>query len=241
MLPPGWHYDDDTGALMRDVVHRMGRRCRNWDYCGKGTYQITMTLADRKSCALGRLGHDARKGAFVALSALGREIEALMWRMGDFTPEIDVLGVCVMPDHVHWVLRVVRRLPARKPLGLALRGFKGGATTCYWRRLAEAQRGGAGGAPGLKSPGPLFAEGFVDTILFDEAARAHALAYLADNPRRLWEKRAHPGLFTVLRDLPVPLGGGFVGHFAAIGNHNLLKAHAILQVQCSRRFFASRS
>ena len=24
MLPPGWHYDDDTGALMRDVVHRMG-------------------------------------------------------------------------------------------------------------------------------------------------------------------------------------------------------------------------
>ena len=247
MFPPGWHYDDDTGALMRDVVHRMGRRCRNWDYCGKGTYQITMTLADRKSCALGRLGHDARKGAFVALSALGREIEALMWRMGDFTPEIDVLGVCVMPDHVHWVLRVVRRLPARKPLGLALRGFKGGATTCYWRhlgfsaeaqRVAEAQRGGAGGAPGLKSPGPLFAEGFVDTILFDEAARAHALAYLADNPRRLWEKRAHPGLFTVLRDLPVPLGGGFVGHFAAIGNHNLLKAHAILQVQCSRRFFA---
>lgn len=36
----------------------------------------------------------------------------------------------------------------------------------------------------------------------------------------------------------MPLGGGFVGHFAAIGNHNLLKAHAILQVQCSRRFFA---
>lgn len=161
MLPPGWHYDDDTGALMRDVVHRMGRRCRNWDYCGKGTYQITMTLADRKSCALGRLGHDARKGAFVALSALGREIEALMWRMGDFTPEIDVLGVCVMPDHVHWVLRVVRRLPARKPLGLALRGFKGGATTCYWRRLgfsaeaqrvAEAQRGGGGRCAGAEKP-----------------------------------------------------------------------------------------
>ena len=238
MFPPGWHYDEDTGALMRDVIHRMGRRCRNWDYCGKGTYQITMTLADRKSCALGRLEHDARKGAFVALSALGREIETLMWRMGDFTPEIDVLGVCVMPDHVHWVVRVVRRLPAGKPLGLALRGFKGGATKCHWRHLgfsAEAQRGGA---PGLKSPGPLFAEGFVDTILFDEAAVAHALAYLADNPRRLWEKRAHPELFTVLRDLPVPLGEGFVGHFAAIGNHTLLKAHAILQVQCSRRFFA---
>ena len=65
-----------------------------------------------------------------------------------------------------------------------------------------------------------------------------SLAYLADNPRRLWEKRAHPELFAVLRDLPVELGRGLVGHFAAIGNHHLLKASSILQVQCSRSFFA---
>ena len=76
------------------------------------------------------------------------------------------------------------------------------------------------------------------TILFDDKAVASALGYLADNPRRLWEKQAHPELFTDLRDLPVDLGGGFTAHFAAIGNHHLLKAHSILQVQCSRRFFA---
>lgn len=84
----------------------------------------------------------------------------------------------------------------------------------------------------------LWAEGYVDTILFDAAAIENELAYLADNPRRLWEKRAHPELFTMLRDLPIELDAGFTGHFAAIGNHNLLKAHSILQVQCSRRFFA---
>ncbi len=127
-LPPGWHYDEDTGAQMRDVIRRMGRRCRNWDYCGKGAYQITLTLADRKSRLLGRLCFDERKGAFASLSALGAQIEALMRRLPAFTPEIDVLGVCVMPDHVHWVVRVVRRLPPKKPLGIALRGFKGGAT-----------------------------------------------------------------------------------------------------------------
>ncbi len=33
-------------------------------------------------------------------------------------------------------------------------------------------------------------------------------------------------------------GTGISAHFAAIGNHHLLKAHPILQVQCSRRFFA---
>ena len=102
--PPGWHYDDDTGALMRDVIHRMGRRCRNWDYCGKGVYLITITLADRRSRALGRLCHDKARGAFVAMSALGAQIEALMWRMPEFSPEIEVLGVMVMPDHIHWAL-----------------------------------------------------------------------------------------------------------------------------------------
>lgn len=54
-LPPGWHYDEDTGAIMRDVIHRMGRRCHKWDYCGKGTYLITMTLADRSKPLFGQL------------------------------------------------------------------------------------------------------------------------------------------------------------------------------------------
>jgi len=162
-----------------------------------------------------------------------------MWRMGEFTPEVEVLGVRVMPDHIHWVLKVGRRLPLKKPLGIAIRGFKGAATKLYWAHLgfsAEAQPGAAV-ASGLKSPGSLFAEGYVDNILFDEQAVANSLAYLNDNPRRLWEKLTHPELFAALRDLPVELGG-FVGHFAAIGNHNLLKAHSILQVQCSRRLFA---
>lgn len=83
----------------------------------------------------------------------------------------------------------------------------------------------------------LWSEGYVDTILFDEQAIANELAYLADNPRRLYEKLAHPELFSVLRDLPVMLGD-YIGHFAAIGNHNLLKSQSIIQVQCSRRFFA---
>ena len=136
--PPGWHYDDDTGALMRDVIHRMGRRCRNWDYCGKGVYLITITLADRRSRALGRLCHDKARGAFVAMSELGAQIEALMWRMPEFSPEIEVLGVMVMPDHIHWVLRV-----ARRPMGgrwLFSRGAAG--------------RSGAGGCAGAEKPRP---------------------------------------------------------------------------------------
>ena len=257
MLPPGWHHDDDTGALMRDVVHRMGRRCRNWDYCGKGTYQITMTLADRKSCALGRLGHDARKGAFVALSALGREIEALMWRMGDFTPEIKPLFCQLMPDHLHAILEVTR--PMAKPLGNAIGGFKTGCEKIYRelalsaqdkapsakRELNGAWAAGGGRAcsvPEARASGVprLWAAGFQDSILFRAGQLDAMFNYLRDNPRRLAVKRLFPDLFRAVAALRRPLPSlGVVGAFAALGNRFLLD-RPLVQVQVSRRDFAYR-
>ncbi len=209
---------------MRDVIHRMGRRCRNWDYHGRGTYLITMVLADRSKPIFGQLTGANPDAAAIALSPLGLAIDAHLRRISEFTPEIEVLGVQVMPDHIHVVLRVNRRMA--KPLGIALRGFKGGASKIFWGQsavgTADAKR-------------PLFAEGFVDNILGDGEAVANALRYLADNPRRLWEKRAHPELFRVLCD--VEAAGG---RFAAIGNRALLKAPHIYQVQVSRSFFSYR-
>lgn len=249
-LAPGWRYDEETGALMRDVIHRMGRRCRNWDYCGRGVYQITITLADRKSRALGRLCHEPARGAWVELSETGRLVEAALAELPRQWPGVEILGNVIMPDHLHFAVAV--RARQKKPFGAIVGSFKSKATS-RWLDLTGRARPGAtsqaeagargaralpGGAPCASARAPkLWSEGYVDNILFDAQAQANSLAYLADNPRRLWEKLAHPELFTVLRDLPVDLGG-FAGHFAAIGNHNLLKAYAILQVQCSRRFFA---
>lgn len=122
VAPPGWHYDEDTGAWMRDVIHRMGRRCRNWDYCGKGAYQITITLADRKSRALGRLRYEEGRGAFVGLSELGRLVEGVFAELPQQWAGVEILGLQIMPDHLHVVLTVRSR--QRKPLG-AIVGYKG--------------------------------------------------------------------------------------------------------------------
>ena len=221
---------------MRDVIHRMGRRCRNWDYRGKGVYQITITLDDRRSQALGRLGHEEKRGAFVELSELGRLVEGVLSELPNQWLGVEVLGVQIMPDHLHVVLAVRGR--QRKPLGAIVGSFKSKATSRWLDLLGRTRPSAIGESCASARVPKLWAEGYVDTILFDESAVANALSYLADNPRRLWEKRAHPELFTVLRDLSVDLGQGRIGHFAAIGNHYLLKAHSILQVQCSRRFFA---
>lgn len=238
--PPGWHVDPDTGAWMRDTIHHMGRRCLNWDYCGLGVYHITLVLNDRARPWLGTLVGASAGTAAIAPSELGRRVAAHFRRLPEFTPEVEVLGLQLMPEHLHAVLRVTRRL--KKPLGECLRGFKIGATKIArelgllssfdGRELARAedQRGKG-----------LFADGFVDVILHDARAIESELTYIRDNPRRLWEKRAHPELFKVLRDLRWSLsidGQARTAHFAAIGNQSLLRAPTILQVQCSRSYFA---
>lgn len=178
-LPPGWHVDPDMGAWMRDVIHQMLRRCRNWDYLGLGVYLITLVLNDRSKPLLGRLAADRPE---IVLTELGRAVERHFLRIPEFTPEIEVLGVQIMPEHLHGVLRVNRRLA--KPLGEHLRGFKIGVTKIA-RGLGACSRvggvcsgidAGAQGVGRARGHG-LFADGFVDTILGGEKAIAQGLAY----------------------------------------------------------------
>ena len=252
-IPPGWHLDEESGCLVRDTIHRMGRRCRNWDYHGTGCYLVTMTLRDRSRPALGACSRIDARARFVP-SELGARIEAHARRIPEFSPEIEVLGLQLMPDHLHAVLRVRRRMA--KPLGEHLRGFKIGCTKIY-RAMEEVLAHGCARATDSRMDARaqrgqgLFADGFVDAILFDEAAVERGLAYMADNPRRLLEKREHPEYFHVVRRLEVrpregedsrmdarAQGDARALWFAALGNRDLLNVPELLQVQCSRKDFA---
>ena len=174
---------DENGALRRETIHRMGRRCRNWDYRCDAVYLITLVLADRSRPILGRLVIDEPKvlargrssatvgvtattasaavdpetvKAHIELSELGRLIEDHWRKIGEFTPEIKPLTLQLMPEHLHGVLWVRRNM--KKPLGDALRGFKSGATKIYRAWLAEQglpEDGRVQLATGEVAPSPL--------------------------------------------------------------------------------------
>ncbi len=177
--------------------------------------------------------------AFIALSPAGEAVFAEFRRIGEHHPEIKPLYMQVMPDHVHFIIQVMR--PMARPLGQAIAGFKGGSSK------AAIGKGG------------LWAEGFKDSILFHEGQLDAMFNYLRDNPRRLAVKQRMPEFFRVRNDicLALPrhgrelprqaLGGattgqtamsGFAAHFSAIGNLFLLDSPSIIQVQCSRADFA---
>ena len=227
------------GEVRRETVHRMTRRCADWDYRQRAIYMITLVQADRARPRLGRLVIDDPKAppeavaAYVEPSELGAAILAHWRRLGDFAPEVKPLFCQLMPDHLHAIVEVTR--PMAKPLGNVIGGFKTGCEKIY-RELALCS------VPGAQAPGlpRLFAPGFQDSVLFRAGQLDAMFAYLRDNPRRLAVKRLYPDLFRVVGELRRPLAAiGGVGAFMALGNRFLLD-RPLVQVQVSRRDFAYR-
>ena len=89
---------------------------------GTGLYHITLTVTDRQP-VLGRLitpdGDPTR--ACVVRTALGDALVDCLMSIPRHHPETQVLHFCLMPDHLHAVLYVRRRM--EKGIGALVRGF----------------------------------------------------------------------------------------------------------------------
>ena len=164
----------------------------------------------------------------VELSPLGEAVEQIWQTIGSHHPEVKVVALQMMPDHLHAILFVREKM--EKPLGKVLLGVKQACNQAF----REVMPGGVVAvaqqhARQERSNGLLFAKGFNDQILLRDGQLECWLNYLKDNPRRLLMKRENPDLFRVQRGLE------YAGQcFSAIGNRFLLERPLKLQVQCSR-------
>lgn len=236
----------------------MLRRCVGHDYTGRQIYMITMVTEGRRPLFGEVVGRsDAPKGSEeeprIILSELGKRVTDEWWAASVHHPEIEVVALQMMPDHLHGILFVKEKM--EKPLGMALRGFKQSCNKHYRElvlgtKVALATQHtelGLGTKVALtkqhtelrqtkrdrrgedRSHGMLFARGYNDRLLLRKGQLDAWRHYLADNPRRLLMKREHPDLFRVQRNVEA------VGiTFSAIGNRHLLDFPVRLQVQCSR-------
>ena len=235
--------------IRAETRHRMTRRLAGWDYSQRAIYMITVTLADRSREWLGTLakkgeaqnspvpGHSCHGLWRIAPTPYGEAVLEALAEMPRLYPQVQIIERQLMPEHFHFVVFVCEQLP--KPLGTLIRGFKAGAAK-RWKNLAKNGEAQNSPVPGHFCPGPSWAEGFQDTILFGEGQLPAMVAYVRANPDRLAEKRASPELFRHVARLVLPLDGGrLAGRFEAIGNRHLLE-RPLHQVQCSRGFFAYR-
>lgn len=190
----------------------MKRRNAWHDYYSRCIYMITMAVEGRKP-VLGELNapDDSHPVPWVQPTALGERVLNCWHDIPTHYPEVRVLDIQLMPDHIHGVLFITQQVPYH--LGNVVNGFKAGCNTASRELLGTT----------------LWEEGYHDRILISEGQLETMLRYLHDNPLRLWTKRHHPEFFTVQRDILV--GGTKV---AVAGNQFLLDHPFKVAVQCSR-------
>ena len=126
------------GLEVRETRHSMKRRSPWHDYHEKGTYMLTLVVEGRMPL-LGRLEGrvNARPGdgdaPKVMLSELGTAIVTEeIPKINRYYHQVEVWKVCIMPDHVHLIVRVKEDLrgdQAMESLGTEARGGQTSAET----------------------------------------------------------------------------------------------------------------
>ena len=204
------------------AVPTMKRRMEGHDYCGVCLYMVTISVADRRPL-LGSLSDadSLHERPWVETSALGTEVKRQWAHLQEMFPQVKPLWLQVMPDHVHGILYVTKRLP--RPLGHVVSYFKARCTAAMRDMLTF-------GETESRNNSALWEPGFNDRILRNAGQLDRWVDYLKDNPRRLWVKRHHRDWFTARHGITI-------GQWAVsiMGNQFLLDVPDKVQVQCSRR------
>ena len=213
-----------AGVKVEETRHNMKRRKPWHDYHSKGTYMLTLVV-DGRLPVLGRLIMPTQQqGAHIELTELGKAIyNEEIQKIPHYYKMVEVWKLCIMPDHIHMIVRVKEDMPDGKHLGDVVRGFKVGCSRAWWRLTSmpagetagvvdvnrELEAGNANRGAEVGSPTPavspagnmspvLFETGYNDQILLEDGQLDNWLHYLDDNPRRLAIKRLHPDYFTTM-------------------------------------------
>ena len=164
-------------------------------------------------------------GSYIDLTDLGKTIrDEEVKKISAIFKMVEIWKLCIMPDHIHMILRVTEDMPEGRHLGDVVAGFKGGCSRAWWRLTSSSATPStattattpAASAAGKQRPS-LFESGYNDQILLNEGQLDNWKHYLDDNPRRLAIKRLYPDYFTTLHHVDIN-----DWHCQMVGNRFLL-------------------
>lgn len=120
-----------------DKKPSMQRRSDLNDYSDRGMYMFTLVTQDRRPLFGEVIGDsNAPEGSEnaprIRLTELGKLVKEEWWACSSYHPEIKVVALQMMPDHLHGILYVTEKM--EKPVGMVTRGFKQSCNKHY-RRL----------------------------------------------------------------------------------------------------------
>lgn len=226
----------------------MSDDCNQWHWQepgtawkGVGTYHITLTVPSRMPL-LGTLviPQNDPLQAWVKRTALGEAVVEELYVMCRHYPEIRILQFCLMPDHLHAVIRVTQVM--NTSIRSVIRGYWQGVKKhgrAYTLGVSpelnsvttdKTERGDGIIGDGEKSyPFPVFTERPFIRPLSRRGQLDTMIHYVKMNPQRLATKRLMPGFFRVQRGIEIA-GRRYDG----VGNVALLQAESFAPVHVRR-------
>ena len=187
---------------------------------GVGIYHITLTVPSRQPL-LGTLviPQNDPSQARVERTALGNAVVDELYVMCRHYPAIRILQFCLMPDHLHAVIRVTRVMDTS--IRSVIRGYWQGVKKlgrAYTLAVSPELNSGTTGKGGTTDKGGAAAEGrtadgswafpiFTERPFIRPLSRRGQLQtmmhYVRMNPQRLATKRLMPGFFRVQKDIKI--------------------------------------
>jgi hypothetical protein len=144
----------ERGLVPEETKHNGHRRAHFHDYNRPGIYMITLVTEGRQRLFGSIAGHTrGQRGTeefpHLQCSTLGTTIlQEEIAKIPYYYKEVEVMKVALMPDHIHLLVNVKRKLPEGKHLGNIVRGFKTGCTRAWWKLQDEV----SGGQPNRERP-----------------------------------------------------------------------------------------
>jgi REP element-mobilizing transposase RayT len=112
----------------------MLRRCVGHDYSQRQIYMVTMVTEERRPLFGQIVGHseasaDGCDAPKIALTELGQRVQDEWWGIPRYYPQIEILALQMMPDHLHGIIFIREQM--EKDLSRVIRGFKTGCNRAY--------------------------------------------------------------------------------------------------------------
>ena len=164
----------------------MKRRDSHHDYRERRMYMITLEVEGRRPL-FGRVVGNAyaepgsRDEPRIELTELGKAVQSEWMSIHGFYPQIEVMAVQMMPDHMHGILFVTDTLPVH--LGQVISGFKAGCRKAQ-RALIAAEEERTARKAAEKAAGEKAAERRTERAGERAAERAAAEPLLTEKARQ---------------------------------------------------------
>ena len=191
---------------------------------GVGIYHVTLTVPSREPL-LGELvipDKDPAK-ARIECTELGKLLLDCHRTISTFHPEIQVLQYCLMPDHLHSIWYVHRKM--QRGIMSAVRGF--------WQAAKQIGRDFSSVNPNAirenERKFPIFTEMPFVRPMSRRGQLQTMIHYVQMNPERLATKRLKPGFFRVQDNINI---AGRI--YSGVGNAEILQAPEFAPVHVRR-------